>query len=791
MLLYPKNIESKLGFDKIKQLLLEHCTSPLGKSLVTGLSPISESQKVAEILEETWEQKQQLESGDGFPELQGFILSNQIEHAGIEGYQLDSETLFQLKLNLDLTLTCLRSFSKNHELYPIWAARSAEVSVPLPLVKRLDEVFNTQGNIRDGASSELKRLRREISQSESKVRKNLESILGKARSDGYTEKESALTLRDGRLVLPLHAEHKRRIKGMVVDESATGKTVYLEPLEVFNLNNSIRELQFAEKRETNKILLGLTQLVAPSTGEIANCEDFLSLLDFTRAKAKMGIKLNSIKPKIEPGATLNLIGARHPLLQIAHQKQQLPVVPLTLKLDDQIKVVVISGPNAGGKSVCLKTVGLLQLMAQSGLLIPAHETSSLGCYDKIFVDIGDEQSIENDLSTYSSHLRNMNQFVRMADCNTLFLIDEFGSGTEPQFGGPIAQSILNFLVSRNAFGVVTTHYSNLKKFAEATPKVENAAMRFDLNKLEPLYELEIGRPGSSFALEIAAKTGLSAEILEEAKSHIGEDPVAFEQLVNQLEQSKQEHLVESAQLKELKQKLQKDLDTYEELLAQLNARKTTLINDAKEEAKDLLLQANKKIESTIRAIKESKADKSVTQTVRRDLERFQKQIKIDRPVSKAKEMVTGPIAVGDLVQIINSDAKGEVLKVSKTSAEVRLGGLKSKIKLNRLIKVGKVQEQTARPNKSPSTTLFQKRTHYSSDLEVRGMRGEAALKAVINFIDDGVMLGMKDLRIIHGKGDGILRQLIRNYLLEENTVSSFTDENGERGGDGVTLVTLK
>ena len=787
MLLYPESLESKLGFDKIKEMLIENCASTAGVDQVHKITATHDAPTIRQWLQETAEQKQQLQLGEAFPELKVFPLGDALDHAQIEGYQLDSEYLYQVKINLELARQCVHYHNKRSDDFPIWSGLSKALDLLPNLIKSLQTVFDDHGEIKDGASQELRRLRKKIVQAESKVRKGLESILRQARSQGYTDQESALTLRDGRLVIPMQAEHKRRIAGVVVDESATGKTVYLEPMEVFNLNNEIRELQFAERREINRILLELTREVAPQVSQIRSSQQYLGYLDFTRAKAKLAQLLDAILPEIDPSGQIKLKEARHPLLQLAHQKQNLPVVPLNLVLDPDTRVVVISGPNAGGKSVCLKTVGLLQMMGQSGLLIPAQEGSVMGCFQKILVDIGDQQSIENDLSTYSSHLRNMSFFVEETDSQTLFLIDEFGAGTEPQFGGPIAEAILDQLVRNKAFGIVTTHYSNLKEFAESTVGVDNAAMRFDLEKLEPLYQLELGRPGSSFALEIAAKTGLPADILRQAKENIGEDPVAFEKLVNELEQAKQQHLRELQQLQKQRISLGEKQREFEQSSTSLQQQQKELLNQAKQQAQDLLSQANQKIESTIRSIKESKADKQVTDRVRKDLKQFKEKHKPTKPPAKPR-IITGPVQIGDLVLIDGTGAQGEVIDISGKWAQVRLGDLKSKIKLERLQRIGRAPSETS---KSSNLGLYRKKADFSSEIDVRGLRAGEAMKKVTDFVDEGSMLGLKDLRIIHGRGDGILRQLIRKYLLGEPSVAHITDETSERGGDGVTLITLK
>ncbi len=793
MWLFPQNLDIKLGFDKIRAMLVELAASDLGRKQVDLLKPISKPHLIEKLLEETAEQQHQLETGSSFPELNAFPLEEELAYARVDGYQLSGSILFQLKFNLELTEACSKHFMANAEDYPLWNTLSNEVVMPKDLMKELDRVFDRQGSVKDGASPELQDLRRQISRSEQRARKNLEGILREAKSSGYTDDSSALTLREGRLVLPLQAEHKRRIKGVILDESATGKTVFLEPLEVFNLNNTIRELQFAERREINRILKQLTAIVAPHLAEIARCQEYLAHLDFTRAKARLAIRLQASKPAVSKKPGINLKNARHPLLQVAHKNAGLPIIPLNLTLSRENRVMIISGPNAGGKSVCLKTVGLLQLMFQAGLLIPADEGTELGCYEKILVDIGDQQSLENDLSTYSSHLKNMNRFIKEVNPSTLFLIDEFGSGTEPNFGGPIAEAILEFLVAQQAYGLVTTHYSNLKEFGENIAGVQNGAMRFDLEQLEPMFILDVGRPGSSFALEIASKTGFPDNILQKAKDRIGQDQVAYEKLVNKLEDTRN-RFQQKLQHQEL---LQKSLDqqrkAYTQLHQEIKDRKKELLNAAKSEARQILSEANQKIEQTIRTIKENRAEKETTKAARNQLTEYGNKIK---PAKKAKigpndkNKHSGPIKPGDMVRIIDNQAQGEVISISGKWAEVRLGSLKSKIKVERLEKIGS-KPSPIRSSRRSGIEVYTKNAGYSSELDVRGKRGEEALQAVINFIDEGSMLDRKNLRIVHGKGDGILRQLIREFLQKQPTVTSFKSELPERGGDGVTLVQLK
>lgn len=791
MQLYPHQMESKLGFDKIKILIGSCCGCDLGKDKVNKMSVLGDYHTINKLLNSTQEQMRQMTAGDSFPEVRGFELASELERSSVIGYYMSSESLFQLKLNLELTKFCVKYFIKYEQEYPVWKNASSNIVVQDELINSLHHTFDNRGEIKNSASNKLKKIRQEIRNKQGKAKKELESILKQASEKGYTEKGTGLTIRDGRLVVPLHAEHKRRIKGLIIDESTTGKTVFLEPIQVFNQNNEIRELHFKENREIISILTSLTSKVARGKDQLLKAEDFLADLDFTRAKAKVAVQLDACKPNFTDSSDIVLKNAIHPILIVSNRKMGIPVVPLNIAINEGQRVIVISGPNAGGKSVCLKTVGLLQLMLQSGMLVPVAEESAMGCFKKLFIDIGDEQSIESDLSTYSSHLKNMKYFLRHCDNNSLFLIDEFGTGTEPQFGGAIAESILVGLVVGGARGLVTTHYGNLKKYAEEARYVVNAAMRFDLKKLAPQYILDIGRPGSSFALEIAGQIGLPGLILKDAKSKIGHDSVSFETLVSELEQEKQRFDEYNWENQKLKDSLEEQKSKYELLLTQVKSTRNDIINKAKSDAQELLAEANQRIEATIRSIQENKARKSTTNAVRRELNDFRKKNQPE-PI-KEKEKITvvpGPIRTGDLVRIKQSQARGEVISISGKSAMILMGALKSKVRIERLQKIGKAKQDAPKPVRT-NLEIHKKRAQYSTQLDVRGFRANDALKAVMGFIDEGILLGMTNLSILHGKGDGILRTVIREYLQDDSSIQSIQDEHVERGGTGVTLVTLK
>ena len=791
MQLYPKTIESKLGFDKIKSLIEAACNCQLGRSLVAEIQVLDDFRIISQLLKSTDELKKQIQSGDPFPEIQAFNLHTELERSAIKGYFIPQEGLFRLKLNLTIMLQVGSYFKKHQADYPYWSVESGNITTQKDLLDKLDQVFDKDGSIKDAASGTLKKIRNAIRLNETKVRRELDVVLKAAVEKGYTEKDSGLTIRDGRLVIPIQAEHKRHIKGLIVDESTTGKTVFLEPINVFDRNNEIRELRFAENREIISILTAITGMVSQQKEQLMQLEMFLGQVDFARAKAKIAVQLGACKPAFSGTSDLRLVKAFHPTLLLSNRKLGLPVVPLDIEVNQEQRIIVISGPNAGGKSVAIKTVGLLQLMLQSGMLVPVAEESVMGCFREIFVDIGDEQSIENDLSTYSSHLVNMKYLLKHSTEQSLFLIDEFGAGTEPQFGGAIAESILGIMIARNARGLITTHYGNLKKFAEENSGIENAAMRFDLEKLLPQYKLEVGRPGSSFALEIAGKIGLPEDVIQHAKNKIGHDPVAFEKLVSELELEKQKYDDYNRENQRLRDELEHQTSRYNQQLSELQGQKKEIINKAKQEAQQLLTEANQKIEATIRSIKEHKADKVHTQKVRGKLEEFRektKPAKIKRPESA--RVIPGPIKKGDIVRLKNSEARGEVVKVFGKSAEILMGSLKSKVNLNRLEKIGKATREETGKVKS-NIDLHRKRANYSTQLDVRGLRAVDALRVVVDFIDEGILLGMTDLRILHGKGDGILREVIREQLRNDPAITSIQDEHVERGGAGVTVITLK
>ena len=795
-MLYPSNLEQKINFLKIKDLLKDECTSSLGKEYVDRMAFSSDHNLVTKLLDQTEEFQRILISGEMFPSSHFTNLTPYLEKAKLEGAFLDEEDFYELKGALLTLKGCISFFQKNGEFYPVLnQLLGLLVDLDLGLLKSIDAIIDEKGKIRSNASKELQLIRAQIIYEEGRLRKVMDRIFKEARAKGLTPEDASMTIRGGRLVIPVAAENKRKLRGFIHDESATGQTVFMEPEEALDINNEIRDLEYMERREIIKILTQLTDRLRPAIPALRKATNFLGLIDFIRAKAKFAQKTESTKPEIIKERILSWTQARHPILEMALKTQGKKITPLDVKLGGHERLLVISGPNAGGKSVALKTVALLQYMLQAGLLIPVHPDSKSSLFDNFFIDIGDEQNLENDLSTYSSHLMSMKHFTQFANRKTILFIDEFGTGTEPQFGGAIAEAILLSLNKLGAFGVLTTHYGNLKQVANKNQGLVNGAMRYDVDRLEPLYQLEIGKPGSSFALEIASKIGISKEILEYAKANIGEERVRYDRLLTQLENEKNQYSILLAEAKSKEKLLKMRLQEYNQMKETLELTKKKYIQEAKQEAKALLDQTNKKIESAIREIKEGQAEKEVTKQIRKELEVFKEEVKPEKLVIKDPEIevIGGKIGEGDWVRLKDNGAIAEVLRVKNNEAEIAIGELKSNVKISRLEKISHTQvkkEVKAIASRGGYNTN-EKMMDFSYNLDLRGKRGEEILPLIQTFIDEGHMLGVKDLRIVHGKGDGILREITRNLLKHMRPVKKMEDEHADRGGAGVTLVTLK
>lgn len=794
-MIYPKNLEEKINFTKIRELLKEACTGPLGMDFVDKMGYSKDPNLVGKLLDQTAEFKAIIESGELFPSSNFTNIYPYLEKAKIEGSFLYEEEFHEMRLSLFTLSRCLEFFRDHEETYPNLFNLLGLVALDNTILKSIERIIDEKGKIRNNASQELSLIRSQILYEENRLRKVLDRIFRDAKAKGLTPEDASVTIRGGRMVIPVLAESKRKIKGFIHDESATGQTVYLEPAEVLDINNELKDLEYMEKREIQKILTKLTDTVRPNIPELRRAYHFLGMVDFIRAKARFAIKTHSSRPILKKERQLEWSNARHPLLEFALKQQHKKIVPLNITLDHNRRCLVISGPNAGGKSVTLKTVAMVQYMLQCGLLVPMDGHSTCSLFDNFFIDIGDEQNIENDLSTYSSHLMSMKFFTEFADKKTILFIDEFGTGTEPQFGGAIAEGILLALNKTGAYGVLTTHYGNLKQVASKNQGLVNGAMRYDVEKLEPLYQLDLGKPGSSFALEIASKIGISKEIIDYAKMHIGEDRVKYDKMLTKLENqlANYEQLVNENKKKE--RVLDLKVKEYTELKENIDQNKKKFIQEAKAEAKTLLDEVNKKIENTISDIKKSKGDKEITKQLRTEIEDLKVKIKPEKKAVFIPEVkdVEGDIQVGDYVRLIDNGAIAQVLALKKKEAEISIGDLKSNVKINRLQKISlseaKKEKKTFAKRTGFDTNA--KMLEFSPNLDIRGLRGEEILPLVQAFVDDGYMLGLKDLRIVHGKGNGILKEITRNLLRNMNQVAKLEDEHADRGGAGVTLVTLK
>ncbi|GAB6012069.1 endonuclease MutS2 [Viscerimonas tarda] len=820
-MIYPENFEVKIGFDKIRRLLGEKCLSSLGEEYVGNMSFSTDYRAISEQLSQTDEFVRILQGEDDFPVSFYFDIRPSLKNIHVEGTWLDENTLFDLRRSLQ-TIHEIVAFLKNEEgddaLYPHLQALTGEVVIFPDLIKKIDNILDKFGRVKDNASPELNRIRREIFQTTGSISKTLNSILRSAQSEGLVEKDVAPTMRDGRLVIPVAPAFKRKLKGIVHDESASGKTVFIEPAEVVEANNRIRELENEEKREIIKIFTAFTDTIRPLAPDIIQSYGFLALIDFIRAKANLSIEIDAIKPALENRQQICWDKARHPLLYLSHKRQNRETVPLDIYLDETNRILIISGPNAGGKSVCLKTVGLLQYMLQCGMPIPLSESSRVGMFNDIFIDIGDEQSIENDLSTYSSHLTNMKFFVRNCNPQSILLIDEFGGGTEPQIGGAIAESLLKRFNEKASFGIITTHYQNLKHFANENEGVINGAMLYDRHLMQPLFMLSIGNPGSSFAIEIARKIGLPEDVIADASEIVGSDYINMDKYLQDIVRDKRYWEAKRQNIRQKEKRLDEITSTYETDLAAIGKQRKEIITKARTEAETLLSEANARIENTIRNIREAQAEKEKTKQARQSLNEFKDSLKdeedkandkISRKIQKLKEREQATrnktknreeqknelVSVGDNVRIKGQTTVGEVIDIQDKNAIVAFGMIKTTTKLNSLERVGKNQmkreAQLSGTVSKARDIINEKKLNFKLDIDVRGMRGEEALNAVMYFIDDAIQLSVSRVRILHGTGTGILRQLIRDYLRTVNGISNFQDEHVQFGGAGITVVDLE
>ncbi len=790
-MVYPLNAIDKFGFSEIKDKIKQKCLSESGRELVEKIQPQTRFDQIDRFLRQTSEFKELIVNDGAFPVENFFPLKTIVEKARVEGAFLLEEEFFRVLLSLKTVYAIIRYFNEREGLYPNLEMLFEHLPIEKGIIRDIETVIDERGKLKNNASRLLLEITQQIQRAEQDALKRINSIFKHAQDSGWTA-DGNLTVRDGRLCIPILAENKRKLKGLIHDESATGQTAYIEPEEVFQLNNKIRDLEFERRREVIRILVELTDKVRPHIPLLLSYHALLTKVDFVRAKALFALDIDAEMPELSKEAEINLINAYHPLL-LLNEHHKGTVVPLNIQIDQLQRVIVVSGPNAGGKSVCMKTVGLLQIMVQSGLLIPAEPTTKVGVFKQIFADIGDDQSIESDLSTYSAHLSKMKYFTEFANGRTLVLIDEFGTGTDPLFGGPIAEAVLESLNRRQIRGVVTTHYSNLKVFASNTTGLENASMLFDNREMRPMYVLQIGKPGSSYAFEIAQKIGLSKDILESAKGKIGVQQKKVDTLLIDLEREKKEVFDTKVAINKREKELEAIKSEYLELQTYLEENKRVILKKAKEEAQEIIKSSNKLIENTVAQIKSAKADKERTRQLRSNLDQALKAVlpkdQVAKPVIKEKVTESTELTIGDWVQIIDNGAEAQVVEIAKNNVILAMGELRTVQKRKNVIKLeGRENKKSAKSlSKSLSTGTV---ADFNPELDLRGMRTEDALNELEKVLDRAVMVGYPSLKIIHGKGDGILRKFIRDYLRKFSHVSRFEDEHQDRGGDGITYAYL-
>lgn len=788
-MIYPQNSLEKLGFEEIRKSVKAYCISEMGIDMVDKIRFITNYDQIIKFLRQTNEFKTILETDEALPIQSFYDIKKLSDKAKIEGTFLSEEEFFQVYSSLQTAFAVIKYFGDREGEYPNLEALFEHLPIEKNILREIEKVIDVKGKIKNNASRLLSDIIDAIVKAEQDARKKIDQIYKNAQSNNWVA-DGSLTVRDGRLCIPILAENKRKLKGFIHDESATGQTVYIEPEEVFNLNNLVRDLEFEKRREIIRILTELTDKLRPHVPILYSYHGFLTKLDFVRAKALFAIDIDANMPVLLNEPKLRLVNAKHPLLVMAHKESKKAVIPLNMHLDSNTRILLVSGPNAGGKSVAMKTVGLLQIMVQAGLLVPVGEESEFGVLKQIFADIGDDQSIESDLSTYSAHLSKMKYFTEQANGKTLVLIDEFGTGTDPQFGGPIAEAVLELINKKRALGVITTHYSNLKIFANHTEGLENASMIFDNVNLKPLYILEMGKPGSSYAFEIAQKIGLSKTLIDLAKSKINIEQQKVDSLLLDLERDKKEIYDKKKYIEREKKNVEALLAENKKLKDYFEENKRNILKQAKLEAQQIIKNANKLVENTISDIKLAKADKEKTKKLRENLSIELKKHEIKTEKSKTTKPEQREITVGDWVKMLDSGNVAKVIEVSKENLIVAFGELRSVVKKNKVEKI----EQTEVPKdirKASSISHTQSASEFVSEIDVRGMRGEDALHKIEQLLDRAIMFSMGSFKIIHGKGDGILRKLIRNYLKKYSEVDRLEDEHADRGGDGITYVYLK
>ena len=829
-MIYPANFEQRIGFDRIREQIIALCSMQSAREIIasegfsTSFREIEERLKLADQMRVVIS----MEHGADIGEQEDIAAI--VDKIAVEGSYITEEEAAILLRSLKSASSIVEFIlSRKEGLYPDLRRITLGVGTYPELQRAIERVVDEKGEVRSSASPELQEIRRAIREHEGMVAKRLQQVLQRAKASGIVEADAMLSIRDGHAVIPVSAANKRKIAGFIHDESATGRTFYVEPVEVVELNNELKELEYAEKREIVRILTELTAVLRLDVEGLARIEEYLTRMDALRAKARWALDNGATKPIISTEGRLLLRKARHPLLQQTLRAQRKEIVPLDMELNSERRILVISGPNAGGKSVCLKTTGLLQYMVQCGFLVPVLENSEFPIFRSLMIDIGDQQSLENDLSTYSSHLVNMKAMLHEASEHTLILIDEFGSGTEPTIGGAISESILEHFVECRCYGVITTHYANIKYFASRNEGVANGAMSFDVKNIQPLFSLEMGKPGSSFAIEVARKIGLPENIVRKAMDKAGEDHINLEKQLREIARDKRYWAEKRDRIRQTDRKVEQLEQTYSDRLQDIKEERRRILESARKEAEELITNANRTIENTIRTIRESQAEKELTRLARKELvsfaegvdnsdksadERIEREMerlarRRERREKRAEEreqnggVVAKPqpepkpqvIEVGSKVKLEGQATPGVVQQIKGKKAQVAFGQMIVMVELSRLSIVSSSEYRAAtRPTTARtvvSVDIRERKLNFRDTIDVRGMRAVEALEAVEDLVDDALMVGVSTVTILHGKGTGALKEEIRRYLRTVKDVATVADDHADRGGAGITVVTFK
>lgn len=838
-------LEQKLGFDRIRKTIADRCVTEYAASKAMAEEFITDERLIRERLLLTDEMRLVLMFEESFP-TNGYIdCLGFLKLLETPSSYINLISLRKLRTMIETVWKISDFFSSVKDgIYPNLKKMSSSVMVFPEVRKHIDMILDRFGEVKDSASPELQEIRKSLKSMEGTISRKVNSILKKIQDEGIADKDATVSVRDGKLLVPVPAVHKKKVPGFIYDESASGKTAFIEPAEIVELDNRIKELKFAENREILRILMTFSDFVRPYIPDLLHAAEYIGETDFIMAKANVALDIIAGMPLLSQNGEINIRKARHPLLEKALRKERKEIVPLTISLNDRKRILMISGPNAGGKSVCLKTAGLLQYMFQWGMLIPTSETSEMSVFDRIMVNIGDDQSIDNDLSTYSSFLADMKEMLEKADDRTLVLIDEFGSGTEPAAGGAIAEAILAELDKRGTYGIITTHYTNLKLYAsKEDSRVVNGAMMFDVQNIAPLFKLETGLPGNSFAFELARKMGLPESIVKDAETRAGDDFVDIEKNLKKIARNRKAIDARLERIRNTDRTLESITDKYQKELLEIKKRKKEIIDKATREAQEIVAGANRQVENTIKTIKEAQAEKEITREARKELQDFvsaltkrkeqeqkekddyierkirqidarrerERQRKLQRADEKTRremeaqaeeqrkqeEFRNAPLKPGEKVRIKSTGMVGEIAKVSSKTIMVNIGNISSKLTADKVERITSNEYRDAVKTTSPKvsavkidTSISERKLNFSPELDVRGERLNDAVEKVTKYIDDAIMLGIPSVRIIHGKGTGVLRDELQKMLRATPGIEKVADEHIQFGGTGVTVVTF-